>query len=160
MNWVRGYAFTWLLSWFALLVLFLGDFAKKSLTGEAHGKDLVGSFFIALIVATLSLPVLFILRVVPESSTSSGVRLVRRVLFGVLCGLLLGSLLSALIAAGGKADAGTAPFLAAVGAIFGLVAGLVDSIALDDHANHANHAIHRTAAVDEDADDDATGPAS
>jgi hypothetical protein len=135
MSKARGYFFTWLLAWFATLVLLLGDFANKALAGESHAKDLAPVFLIGAVVAVLSLPTLFLLRVLPETSSSSAVRLVRRALFGIVCGLLLALLLGACIAAFGKPDHGLQQLLWLLGALFGLIAGLIDSIALDAEAN-------------------------
>jgi hypothetical protein len=129
---VRGYFLAWLLSSFAIVGLSLGDFTKKVVAGQEHGGAFAGHVLFGAIVALLALPILFLLRVVPEPSTSSVVRLVRRLLAGVLCGLLLGEVVAASIAASGRADATTEPMLAGAGALFGLIAGLVDSIALDD----------------------------
>jgi len=126
-----AYFLTWLLSAFALIAAGLFDYCGKRVAGTANAGGLLGAILFGGVVAVLSLPILFLLRVVPEPSPSSGVRLFRRVLLGFLCGLLLAALLSALIAAGGKAEEGTTKLLAPVGAIFGVIAGVVDSIALD-----------------------------
>jgi hypothetical protein len=131
---VRGYVFTWLLSWFAFYALMVGDFAKRTAVGGAHAKELAGYIALTAFGALLSLPILFLLRVVPESSNSSGVRLVRRLVFGLLCGVVLGALLYESIAVVGKPDPGSETYLPTLGGLFGLIAGLVDSIALDDQA--------------------------
>lgn len=135
MSKARGYFFTWLLSWFAFYGLMAGEFAQKTAVDGAHAKELLGYIAMTAVVALLSLPILFMLRVVPESSNSSGVRLVRRVLFGLLCGLVLGTLLFECIAVAGKIESGHEKDLPLLGALFGLIAGLIDSIALDAEAN-------------------------
>ena len=147
---VRGYFFTWLLSAFAVAGAFLTDYVKKAaLPGDVKHGSLTATIFGGAIIALLSLPILFLLRVVPENSTTSGVRLLRRVIVGSLCGWFLGALLAGLIAAFGTADSDTAG-LAGAGAIFGLIAGLIDSIALDDPAESRR----------DDGDSDVGGPPS
>lgn len=131
---MRAYFFTWLLSAFAIISASLFDYTRKAGAHLPQESGLAGAFLFGAICGLLSLPTLFLLRVVPENSPSSGVRIVRRLLIGMLCGLLLAGLLAAAIAASGKADENTEKMLAPVGAIFGLIAGLVDSIALDDPA--------------------------
>jgi uncharacterized membrane protein len=132
----RAYFFAWLLSTFAIVALGLFDFAKKVMHGEAQPSALLGYVLFGSFVALLALPILFLLRIVPETSPSSPVRLVRRLFFGVLLGLLLGALLAALSAAVKRTDTNeeTVQVLGLVGPLFGLIAGLVDSIALDGRA--------------------------
>jgi MFS family permease len=148
---VRGYLYTWLLAAFALAAAFLFDFTKKVVAHEPHDGGLLAALAGGVLLSLPSLPILFLLRIVPENSRSSGVRLVRRLVCGILCGLLLGGLLAAVSAAIGKADQGTAQMLAPVGVVFGLIAGLVDSIALDDLAVPRD---------DDRGDADAGGPSS
>jgi hypothetical protein len=148
---VRGYFFTWLLSAFALAAAGLFDFTKKVAANEPHANGVLAALFFGVVFSLPSLPTLFLLRVVPENSTSSGVRLVRRIVAGILCGVLLCGLLAASIAASGKADAGTGSMLLSLGVVSGLIAGLVDSIALDDQDG---------ARGDDDGEADAGGPAS
>jgi len=134
----RAYFLAWLLSALALAAAGLFDHAKRSvqpvLDGKAHLPDhasFVGVLAFDAFLALLALPTLFLLRTLPETSRSSGVRLLRRVLLGTLCGLLLSALLAACIAASGKADEPLVQMLGAAGSIAGFSAGLVDSIALD-----------------------------
>jgi len=133
----RAYFFSWLLSTCAVVALGLFDFSKRRLAGQVETSGLFGYCLFGAFVALLALPALFLLRIVPESSASSAVRLVRRLFFGFLFGLLLGSLLAALIAAAGKGDEGTLQVLGLVGPLSGLIAGFVDSIALDGRARDA-----------------------
>ena len=148
---MRGYFFTWLLCAFASVGFGFTDYTKKMAAKEAVESGIGGYVVFGIVIALLSLPILFLLRVVPEPSARSGVRLFRRLLVGVLCGLLLGGLVGALIAAGGKAEANLFQAFAPVGSLFGLIAGLVDSIALDDQAS---------ARGGDDVESDAGGPAS
>ena len=135
----RAYFFSWLLSTFAVVGLSLFDYSKKVIHGQAEPSALFAYVLFGAFVALLSLPALFLLRIVPETSPSSAVRLVRRLFFGVLFGLLLGALLAALSAAVKRIDANeeTVQVLGLVGPLFGLIAGLVDSIALDGRARGA-----------------------
>jgi len=136
----RAYFFSWLLSTFAVVALGLFDFSKRWLAGQVEPSGLFGYLLFGAFVALLALPALFLLRIVPETSVSSAVRLVRRLFFGFLSGLLLGSLLAALIVAAGKGDDGTLQVLGLVGPLSGLIAGFVDSIALDGRARDARDA--------------------
>lgn len=127
----RAYFFAWLLSTFAVVALGLFDFSKRRLAHQVEWSGLFAYFVFGAFVALLALPALLLLGIVPETSTSSAVRLVRRLFFGFLFGLLLGSLLAALITAAGKGDEGTLQVLGLFGPLSGLIAGFVDSIALD-----------------------------
>jgi hypothetical protein len=136
----RAYFFAWLLSAFAVAALGLFDFSKRRLTGQVEPGGLLAYLLYGAFVALLALPALFLLRIVPETSASSGVRLVRRLFFGFLFGLLLGSLLAACITAAGKGDEGMLQVLGLFGPLSGLIAGFVDSIALDGRASGARDA--------------------
>jgi len=136
----RAYFFAWLLSAFAVVALGLFDFSKRRLAAQVESNGFFGYVVFGAFVALLALPALFLLRIVPETSASSAVRLVRRLFFGFLFGLLLGSLLAACITAAGKGDEGTLQVLGLFGPLTGLIAGFVDSIALDGLANDASDA--------------------
>ena len=134
----RAYFFAWLLSACAVVALGLFDFSKRRLAGQIESGGLLGYVVFGAFVALLALPALFLLRIVPETSASSAVRLLRRLFFGFLFGLLLGSLLAACITAAGKGDEGTLQVLGLFGPLSGLIAGFVDSIALDGRARDAD----------------------
>lgn len=127
---LRPYVDAWLLSFFlgaALVVLWaLGDDAAGS------GIHPLGGFLVAPFLALLSAPALWLSRLFPEHSPSSAVRLIRRTVIGALCGLFPAALLAALSTRPDDAGSrGSAGGLWLCGLLFGLIAGLVDSLHLD-----------------------------
>jgi hypothetical protein len=130
----RAYLLTWLLAFVAFATVSLFDNSRKLAEGNAAFRDVLGGILFSGIVALTALPLRFVLSVVPERSPSSGVRLFRRVLLGILFGLFLAAVFCACLALAHKYQASAGGPVAGVGAIFGLIAGLVDSIAHDARA--------------------------
>ena len=95
---------------------------------EAVGR-VIQAILVSLLVGLLAIPVRLLLGLFPENSTSSGVRFVRRALFGMLVGPL--PLLLILALSGGE---GNAEELLSIGVIIGLAVGIVDSLVWDSKA--------------------------
>jgi MFS family permease len=127
---LRPYVHAWLFATFlvaALGVIFSLD-PKQAEAGNAPMKALL----VAPVVALLVLPSLWLTRLFPERSPSTWLRFVRRLLVGVVCGAFTASLLVALIAKRGDAKSGElAGLFWVAGAVFGFIAGLVDSLHVD-----------------------------
>jgi len=124
---LRPYVSAWLFATF--LVASLGVIwsidAKQAEAGEAPLKSLL----FAPVVALLVLPSLWLTRLFPERSPSTWLRCVRRLLIGTVCGTFTASLLVALIAKRGDAKSGElAGLFWVAGALFGFIAGLIDSL--------------------------------
>jgi len=128
---LRAYFDTWLLATFLVfsftMVWHLGE--------RSEGRDgmggLGGVFLVAPLFALLSLPALWLLRMFRESSPSTWLRLVRRMVLGAICGTFPGALLIALAGRADGREAHNAMTLYAAGLTFGLLAGLVDAMHLD-----------------------------
>ena len=85
----RAYFFAWLLSACAVAALGLFDFSKRRLAGQVPPSGLLAYLLFGAFVALLALPALFLLRIVPETSASSAVRLVRRLIAGFVDSIAL-----------------------------------------------------------------------
>lgn len=133
---LRPYVHAWLFATFlvaALGVIFSLD-AKQAEAGNGPFKALL----VAPVIALLVLPALWLVRLFPERSPSTWLRFVRRLLVGAVCGTFTASLLVAWIAKRGDAKSGELAGLFWVsGAMFGVIAGLIDSLHVD--AERAAH---------------------
>ncbi len=128
---VRAYVETWLLS--AFLVFSSSMLWHVGEVGQGRaGAGSVGAVFLSSpLLALLGLPALWLVRLFRESSPSTWLRFVRRLLLGAICGVFPAALLSALMARKeGDASQG-AGILWGCGLVFGAIAGLVDAMHLD-----------------------------
>ncbi|MSR46291.1 MAG: hypothetical protein EXS13_04395 [Planctomycetes bacterium] len=135
---LRPYVDAWLLSFFlaaALGVLWsLGEEAAR------NGNHPLGAFIAAPLLALLSAPALWLVRLFPEMSRSTGLRCVRRLLVGAICGLFPAALLAGLsVNTANPASYAGASALWIAGLLFGLIAGLVDALHLDCAAAAVEH---------------------
>ncbi len=124
------YLRAWLLA--TLLLVMLGVMWSLNEAAKKPGGSPFGAFLVAPIVALLTLPALWLLRLFPERSPSSWLRFLRRLLLGVVCGSFPSSILAALTAASDEQNAvDSAGIVWVAGLLLGCVAGVADAMHLD-----------------------------
>lgn len=128
---LRAYFDTWLVATFvvfAFVILWrINDAAEQK-----HPVDGLGNaFVVAPLLALLTLPTLWLVRLFRERSPSTWLRFVRRLLLGTICGTFPAALLAALTAHGNPNEPGNVSVIWVSGIVFGLIAGLIDAMHLD-----------------------------
>jgi hypothetical protein len=128
---LRVYFETWLLSAFLVyscsILWLVNDAAEKKREVQGIG----GATIMAPVLALLSLPTLWLLRIFRETSPSTVLRCLRRLVLGGACGLFPSAILVAINAARRSTEHENLGVLWASGLTFGLVAGFVDAMHLD-----------------------------
>lgn len=124
------YLRAWLLA--TLLIVAFGVMWSLNEGAKQPDSSPFGAFVVAPIVALLTLPSLWLLRLFPERSPSTGLRFFRRLLLGAICGSFPCSVLAALTVASGESNAHeSAGVVWVAGFLLGIVAGIADAMHLD-----------------------------
>ncbi len=144
---LRPYFDAWLLGTFLFIALSVIWSVTQAAEGHLAPGKIGGTFLLAPIVALLSLPAMWLLRLFPERSPSTWLRCLRRLVVGVLCGTFPASVLAALVAirGGDRPAFDSAGMIWMSGLLFGLVSGLVDAMHADAVQAGAMHADSRPA---------------
>ncbi len=138
------YLRAWLFATFCFVALgvmwALNEGAKRD--GTTPG----GAFLVAPLVALLTAPTLWLLRLFPERSPSTWLRFLRRLLIGAVCGSFPSSILAALTAASADPHAMESAGVVWISGFFvGVVAGITDAMHLDARAANVRDDAEATA---------------
>jgi hypothetical protein len=127
----RAYFETWLLSTFLVVAFTMLWRVGLPPEHEEWKRGGLAAIARAPLLALLALPALWLLRLFDERSPSTWLRCLRRVFLGLACGAFPAALCAALVAKDepGSREAGGAILL--LGVLFGIVAGVIDSMRLD-----------------------------
>jgi hypothetical protein len=127
---IRPYFEAWLAPALVASTFAVYAFIDQAKRGAGDGS-LGGSLVFCFVAALLALPALWILRLFPEPSPSTAVRLFRRALIGFFCAGAPAALLAGILVARAADQAPLGEAILGLGMVFGLVAGIVDSIHID-----------------------------